>query len=658
MENIFLEMAAKETSRELAGLSVERVSGVPPLSLTVEFAGKEDTSGAEGTSRAKRLPHASLLLICLDHHLPCITTLERPVPDAPAGEHPEGFVRVLSESIRGTVLHSVEQHGRDRVARIVFARKPGAADSVLWLEFFGRKPLAILVNASSNTVLACSNEGARSGSGRVVHVGGKYSPPENLNKIDVKTLSTRPLQTWMKESQGAELAARLSRRIEGLSPQVALQLLYEVSARQAVKGIRAKQGLADSHPPSAEDLHTVDLRVPDRLLESLRQHLLQPDKYFRPFTRTKCAVPGQVRGEGPRFDVTLFPFGPATEERLPHVRSQDFRTALAALRCAFQDLCAWYRMLASARLRASASAIQERLERLRQALGADMDAAERADDYAIMGELILANLRSIPRSAEKVRVADLHGGGKAPVTIELDPALSPTGNANRYFKMARKAKRAREILSRRLAEVARNIQTVEEFSGRIPPEVDSREASSLNQRLDTLRKKVTPGGVRAGALQQQSTTDDRRRRGDSFTPGARKPRRQAAVERFNPRLFTTSDGHSVLVGRNNAENDYLTHRLAKPEDLWFHAHRVSGSHVILKGKGKSAPSKRAIQEAAAIAAYFSKGRTSSSVPVIYTQKKFVHRPRGTRPGTATFAREKLIMARPVRPGVRSGDSPR
>jgi predicted ribosome quality control (RQC) complex YloA/Tae2 family protein len=106
----------------------------------------------------------------------------------------------------------------------------------------------------------------------------------------------------------------------------------------------------------------------------------------------------------------------------------------------------------------------------------------------------------------------------------------------------------------------------------------------------------------------------------------------------------------VLVGRSNAENDWLTHRHARPEDLWFHAHGVPGSHVVLRREGrKSNPSARTLEEAAAIAAFYSKARHSSKTPVIYTLRKHVRKPRGARPGLAVCEREKMIMVRPKDP---------
>jgi len=105
-----------------------------------------------------------------------------------------------------------------------------------------------------------------------------------------------------------------------------------------------------------------------------------------------------------------------------------------------------------------------------------------------------------------------------------------------------------------------------------------------------------------------------------------------------------------MIGRNNEGNDYLTHRLARPEDYWFHVHGASGSHVVLRrGKGKNEPSKRTIEEVAAWAAFYSQARTAGKVPVIVTRKKYVRKPRKGPPGLALCEREKTVMVRPAEP---------
>jgi predicted ribosome quality control (RQC) complex YloA/Tae2 family protein len=130
-------------------------------------------------------------------------------------------------------------------------------------------------------------------------------------------------------------------------------------------------------------------------------------------------------------------------------------------------------------------------------------------------------------------------------------------------------------------------------------------------------------------------------------PGAEAARR-SGKERQPFRRFVIDERHTVYVGRSDAENDILTHRFASPTDLWFHAQDSAGSHVILKGAHASTPGK-VIETAAAIAAYFSKARHSSTVPVVYAEKRHVRKPRKSKAGAALCSRGKTIFVKPSLP---------
>jgi predicted ribosome quality control (RQC) complex YloA/Tae2 family protein len=128
---------------------------------------------------------------------------------------------------------------------------------------------------------------------------------------------------------------------------------------------------------------------------------------------------------------------------------------------------------------------------------------------------------------------------------------------------------------------------------------------------------------------------------------SRSPRREPDVpERF--RRFVIDEQHTVFVGRSDKDNDFLTHRFASPNDLWFHAQGSAGSHVILKGAHRSTPG-AVIEKAASIAAYFSKARHSRTVPVVYTEKRHVRKPRKAKPGTALCTHEKTLFVSPAIP---------
>ena len=112
-----------------------------------------------------------------------------------------------------------------------------------------------------------------------------------------------------------------------------------------------------------------------------------------------------------------------------------------------------------------------------------------------------------------------------------------------------------------------------------------------------------------------------------------------------PNQFTSSDGFTILVGKNNKQNDYLTLRIADPEDIWMHTKNIPGSHVIIKSAGKNVPDETLL-EAAMLAAYYSKGRMSSQVPVDYTLKKHVKKPSGSKPGMVIYETNNTIYVTP------------
>jgi len=114
----------------------------------------------------------------------------------------------------------------------------------------------------------------------------------------------------------------------------------------------------------------------------------------------------------------------------------------------------------------------------------------------------------------------------------------------------------------------------------------------------------------------------------------------------------------VWAGKNSANNDLLTLRYAKPDDLWFHARGAGGSHVVLKvGTGKGEPGKKAREQAAGIAAYYSKMKNASMVPVAMTEKRYVRKPKGSQAGTVVIEREKVIFAAPALPSPAKNVSP-
>jgi predicted ribosome quality control (RQC) complex YloA/Tae2 family protein len=300
---------------------------------------------------------------------------------------------------------------------------------------------------------------------------------------------------------------------------------------------------------------------------------------------------------------------------------------------------------------------RQRVERKLEAIRGDWAEAEAAADHRRAGEALLAYLHRVPRRAASVTLPDPADPDRS-LEIELDPALTPQANAARYFKRAAKAERARQEVPARLRAAEREAAGANDMLRRLDTLVADADASvaarerRLARLIEAAREALPPVLRRElpppGAARPPGKGAER---GDATVrPNPARRAERPLPAKLAPRRLKTSEGWDVLIGRNNEGNDHLTHALARPEDYWFHVHGCPGSHVVLRrGKGKNEPSKRTLGEVAAWAAFYSQARTAGKVPVIWTLKKYVRRPRKSPAGLAVCEREKMIMVRPVEP---------
>lgn len=334
----------------------------------------------------------------------------------------------------------------------------------------------------------------------------------------------------------------------------------------------------------------------------------------------------------------------------------------------------------------SLQAETRRLLRLRDNLLRERVDPEFGPRLRRTAEALLGRLHEVKKGDTRFECPDWTREGET-LVVELDPAKTPARNAEEIFRRARRWDRGEPHRRRRLDGIDKATARLSALEVKVrsadAPPGDVSFARRLDEALGIFRRRPATaldqgptGGMgerggsqsagsarRAGSQAGSRGTGGRvpardgSSGGGSGTPtsrsGAETPRDRRERKDgsgFHPRSYQTKDGWNVLVGRSNQENDYLTHRMAHPEDYWFHAHGVPGSHVVLRREGrKDNPSAKTVEEAAAIAAFFSKARHSSKAPVIYTLKKYVRKPRGAKAGLAMCQREKSIMVRPKDP---------
>ncbi len=266
----------------------------------------------------------------------------------------------------------------------------------------------------------------------------------------------------------------------------------------------------------------------------------------------------------------------------------------------------------------------ERAERTLSKIVEETQLLQRAAQYEEFGKLLMANLHLLTKGMRQTEIENVFDLKRVNVNIPLEPRLTPAQNAERYFDKAKKARASvGEKLDRQDA-VREKWEILRELLDRLTP-VETME--QFGDFVAENKERLAQVGYRVAG------------------PGP-----DAGREQIPFRAFTVTGGFEVWVGKSSENNDLLTMKYAKPNDLWFHARGSSGSHVILRmGTGKGEPSKQAIHEAAGIAAYYSKMKGAKHVPVAVTERKYVRKPRGAEPGSVTIEREKLLFVEPRLP---------
>ena len=252
-------------------------------------------------------------------------------------------------------------------------------------------------------------------------------------------------------------------------------------------------------------------------------------------------------------------------------------------------------------------------------LSQEIEEAGGAEEMEKKGNVLIAQLQKVRRGVDVVELPDIYDiSGRTKMRIELNPERSPAENASWYLKTARKYQRRRQVLPQRFSRCLEQIEVLNGFLRGLESE-EGVDRETMDRWL-----------MENGLVNQKA--------------GAQ---RRGKKDQVHPRRYRTSSGWSVWAGRNNKENDILTHRIAAQNDVWFHAHGYPGSHVVLRREGrKDEPSRETLEEAASVAAYWSKGKTARKVAVVYTLVKYVSKQRGAAPGQAVLRREKTLMVKP------------
>ena len=265
--------------------------------------------------------------------------------------------------------------------------------------------------------------------------------------------------------------------------------------------------------------------------------------------------------------------------------------------------------------------VENELDKNRKKLGKQEEellATENAEEFRQKGELLTTFLHQVPNDQDQVELDNYYTGEK--IIISLDKALTPNQNAQRYFKRYQKLKEAVKHLTRLIEETRATIHYLES--------VETALAQASLTEIAEIREELIQTGF------------------------IRRRQREKIQKRQKPEKYLATDGQTIiLVGRNNLQNDELTFKMAKKDELWFHAKDIPGSHVVITGNLQ--PSDEVKTDAAELAAYFSKARLSNLVQVDMIEVRKLNKPTGGKPGFVTYTGQKTLRVTPDEEKIKS-----
>ena len=571
MDGLTVGFAARELDRTLKGGRVDRITQPERDAIVMVIrAGSENHR---------------LLLCASPNNARChLTKLSFSNP-----LEPPALCMLMRKQLTGARILEIRQIEGDRVVHVDMDTVNEMGDHVLRrivLEIMGRHSNLMLLDENDRILEAARHVSPDMSRVRQVQPGMTYLPPPSQDKLNPETLTAEALLARLRDRAPGRFDRALADCISGLSRPAA----EELALRVLVPG--------EEWPENPEN-------ACERLADLFRR------------------LPGMA---DPRV-LTDADGNPVEAFAFPYLsRNLGLQKPCSTLSDALET-CFGSRDARDRLNQKSASMLHmlkgqvERCEKKLAMQEEELASAQRMEEYRIIGETINANLYQLKKGMKQAVLPDWFSPEGGEITVILDERLSPSQNAQRYFKKYQKARSARET-----AAVQRD-KTLEELDYLEGMLLDLDKCAGESD-LEEIRGEL----VRTGYMKRVTNR-----------------RQQRQLPQSQPCRFVSRDGIEILVGRNAVQNDRLTAG-ARPDEMWLHAKDMPGSHVIIRAEGEIPL--ETMKEAALLAAWFSKGQHSSMVPIDYTRKRYVKKPSGAAPGKVIYTHQKTAFITPDETEVR------
>lgn len=570
LDGIFLSKVCDELRESAVGLRVDRVQQPGRDEVVLVLRGKS------GVFR---------LLICVRADSPRIHFTSHTVQNPAV---PPMFCMLLRKYLTAAKITAVRQRELDRVVFIDFDATNEIGDKVkltLCTEIMGKYSNLILINGEGKVVDSIKRVDLSTSSVRQILPGIEYKLPPKQDKLCLENVRAEEVVQRIALLENKYLSSAVLECVQGVSPVAAREIAYKAVGEDVfVSSLTEaqKEKLCAVLDGIKASLHK------DKKVFMLLENENKPkDMCFISVGQYGSAL--TVREyESPSFLLDDFFFERDRINRITH-RGQELFKLLNTL------------------LERTARKLNLQREELKQC-------ADR-EKLRLFGELITANLHSLQKGSYVYEVANYYDSMNT-LRIPCDPALTPTENANKYYKEYRKSKTAEVMLKKLIEQGEAELVYFESV-------LDELSRADSDSEQAAIRQELSEGGYLK-------------------TKNAAKNRPQKALA---PIEYRSSDGYRILVGRNNIQNDRLSLKTAAKSDVWLHTQSFPGSHVIIVSQNGEV-SDKSIEEAAVVAACHSKASESSLVPVDYTRVKALKKPVGAKPGKVIYHEYYTITVNP------------
>ncbi|MBE6782187.1 MAG: fibronectin/fibrinogen-binding protein [Ruminococcaceae bacterium] len=504
--------------------------------------------------------------------------------DNPA--EPPAFCKLVRKHLSSAKITAVEQAGLDRVIFIRFMSYNEMGDVVhpfLAVELITGRANIILCEENGR-ILDALHRSDMERSARLIQPGAIYTLPERESKLNPFSSSEKEMAAAVCSCAKPLYSAFVS-LIDGVSPLVSRELAFRVSLNPDIP---------------ANQLDTEQKQLLEDALKTFKEEILNPTAY------TLKDQSGQAKDFS---FLPVFQYGQAVDS----IKEDGFSLLLDEF-YAERDKSDRIKAKSQDILRLLTN-IRNRTERKLDYRLKDLEKCKNREQLRIFGELIKANIYLVEKGSSFARLQNYYDENLQFVDIPLDPALSPSANAAKYFKEYKKTYTAEQILTALIAEDKKELIYIDSVLHSLDKATSVLDLSEIREEL-----------IDAGYI-------------------FRNERQKRKADLSKPREFETVSGFKILVGKNNRQNDLLTTKLARKNDLWFHTKNIPGSHVILITEGKEVDD-ASLLFAASLAAGFSKASKGENVPVDFTEVRFVKKPSGAKPGMVIYSSNRTIYAKP------------